>query len=95
VTDATTARQIRFTRRSPAYWRVTFDHHVNRAFPDAEPAPSSIRLPRGFRRSTNTRSRRRNVSWTSTACPPWSREVEMRLGYHVGLLGGNDPRNKW
>ena len=36
MTDATTARQIRFTRRSPAHWRVTFDHHVNRSFPDAE-----------------------------------------------------------
>src|SRR6476620_5501193 len=43
VTDATTARQIRLTRRSPAYWRATFDHPPLNIFgPETIPGLSEI-----------------------------------------------------
>ena len=43
MTDATTARQIRFTRRSPAYWRATFDHPPLNIFgPETIPGLSEV-----------------------------------------------------
>lgn len=94
MTDATTARQIRFTRRSPAYWRVTFDHHVNRSFPDAELGSFvdslATRISSFDKHAIAETKRLVNIN----SLPARRRDVETRLGYHVGLLGGNDPRNK-
>jgi len=43
VTDATTARQILLTRRSPAYWRATFDHPPLNIFgPETIPGLSEV-----------------------------------------------------
>jgi hypothetical protein len=43
VTDATTARQIRLARRSPAYSRVAFDHPPLNIFgPETIPEPGEV-----------------------------------------------------